>query len=404
MLDLRQLAFGFLWLFIFSMPWETAVIVREDLPLSHMIAGAAGITALLACIATRRIRRLSSLQYVAAAFVGWAALSYGWSLAPELTVGRVESYIQLLLMMWLIWEFADTAERQEKLLNAYVLGTWVSAVSTIYAFIADSGAGMTSGIGRYTAGGEDDNEMGIIIALGMAMACHLLACSRKWRAFWFASVPVFFLAIVLTGSRGAFLASTVPLILFPAYLGRLRPAWRNAGGLLLAATAVIATTVLPDSLWERVRSIPAEMIEGTLTKRTYIWQAGLDVYRDHSFIGVGAGAFEASVYKSLDIAYVAHNSYLSVLVELGIVGILLFGALLIGLFCIAVMLPSPHRRGWIVLLMTWGIAVSSVTWEHRKPTWFLFGMVVAQASALQEISIRKAGLPSGPRVRAFQLT
>ena len=403
MLDLRQLAFGFLWLFIFSMPWEAEVIVREDLPLSHMIAGAAGITALLACIATGSIRRLSSLQYVAAAFVVWAALSYGWSLAHELTALRVASYVQLLIMMWLIWEFADTAERQERLLSAYVLGAWVGAASTIYAFIADSGAGMASEVRRYTAGGEDDNEMGIIIALGMAIACHLLACSKRWRVFWLASVPMFLLAILLTGSRGAFLASMVPLILFPASLGRLQPVWRNAGILLLTATAVIATAVLPDSLWERVRSIPAEVTEGTLTKRTYIWQAGFDAYRDHSFIGVGAGAFEASVYKSLDIAYVAHNSYLSVLVELGIVGSLLFGALLIGLFCIAITLPPPHRRGWIVLLMTWGVAVSSVTWEHRKPTWFLFGMVIAQASAMKEISTRKAGLPSGPRVRALQL-
>lgn len=45
--------------------------------------------------------------------------------------------------------------------------------------------------------------------------------------------------------------------------------------LVLVATAL---AVLPQTTWDRIGTIRSEVSEGTLTKRTYIWAAGLDVY------------------------------------------------------------------------------------------------------------------------------
>jgi O-antigen ligase len=115
------------------------------------------------------------------------------------------------------------------------------------------------------------------------------------------------------------------------------------------------------------------------------------VFREHPLIGVGAGAFGASVYNKLDVPYVAHNSYLSVLVEMGVIGELLFIALLGALVHAAIRLPKLESRAWTLLLLTWAIAVLSVTWEHRKPTWFLFGMLMAQAAALRVVVMRVDG-------------
>jgi len=72
------------------------------------------------------------------------------------------------------------------------------------------------------------------------------------------------------------------------------------------------------SSWARILQFAQEVSGGTLTHRTAIWVAGLDAFRDHAFLGVGAGAYGPAVLRVVDIAYPAHNTFLSVLVELGV--------------------------------------------------------------------------------------
>jgi O-antigen ligase len=250
----------------------------------------------------------------------------------------------------------------------------------LYAF--GTGTGRNLSEGRYTSGGENENELGIILALSLCMSCYLLARNKGFRVLWFLHVPACLVAILLTGSRGSFIAAVLALLMFPCSLGSFSKNEKILGGLALVLVVALGLTFVPATTWDRMGSIQGEISEGTLTKRTYIWSAGLEAYREHPVLGVGAGAFEAGVVKRLDVAYVAHNSYLSVLVELGAVGLILFLALLASLVHAALKLPKTPRTAWIFLLLTWSVAVLSLTWEHRKPTWFLFGLLMAQSAAL----------------------
>jgi O-antigen ligase len=89
------------------------------------------------------------------------------------------------------------------------------------------------------------------------------------------------------------------------------------------------------------------------------------------------------MYRSVNtVGKVAHNSYLSVLVELGLIGFLLFTAILV--------LVARHTLGrsrwdssfWLAILVTWSIAASTLTWEYRKPTWLFFGLLIASSAML----------------------
>ena len=50
---------------------------------------------------------------------------------------------------------------------------------------------------------------------------------------------------------------------------------------------------------------------------------------------------------------------------------------------LAVRMGGLDRWLWIVLLLTWAAGVSSLTWEYRKVTWFLFGMIAAEAGLMR---------------------
>jgi hypothetical protein len=39
-------------------------------------------------------------------------------------------------------------------------------------------------------------------------------------------------------------------------------------------------------------------------------------------------------------------------------------------------LPSTERALWTVTLAAWAVGVSTLTWEHYKPTWLLFALVM----------------------------
>jgi O-antigen ligase len=387
---LDRVAYASLCAFIFAIPLEETVPLFGGLAVSRwfgMLAFGLGLFRFAAWSQTRRFRELHVWMF---AFALWSSASILWTLDPDSTAIRAFTYLQLLLLGWLIWLLVDTERRVQGLLQSYVLGTGVCAVVTVsnlltghgYSALPDADGQVVVRSDRYSANGLNPNDLGLMLALSIPMIVYLLARPKQNPAialFRWAQFALCVAAVLLTGSRGGLLATFAALVALPLTYGRL-PRWQKVIAILVCLGAVVCGVLLvPPDTWQRFLQLGNEISEGTMTHRTQIWVASVELFRSHAFLGVGSSAHPAAVVGIIGRPMVAHNTFLSVLVELGIPGELLLVGLLGAAFFCAWRMKGLERVLWVVSLITWCVGVCSATWEYRKTTWLLIGLMVSHA-------------------------
>lgn len=107
-----RIAFGFLWLFIFTLPGEKVLQIPGIRTVSRLVGLIAIGAGALAIVEARRFRLPAPAHIAMAAFILWSAFTYTWSLAPEWTQEKVYTYFQLFAMAWLIWELGRDDREQ----------------------------------------------------------------------------------------------------------------------------------------------------------------------------------------------------------------------------------------------------------------------------------------------------
>jgi len=389
---LGKLAFASLWLFVFAIPWEDAVTISNFGTSARLIGMLTGGLGIFAILERGKLRRPAPGHLLMGLFVSMAAISYLWSLYPEGTLTQVFTYIQLFTLVWLIWELAPRARAQVRLMQAYVFGTFVSGIDTVYLYLSHQ----ESAYQRYAGARLDANDLGLMMALSIPVSYYLLV-QCKGRIVWVYRLQLVLAGttVLLTASRGATLAGLVAIFIVPFTHTRLKARQKIAVILTVSLLVCGALFFVPSTSWERLSTTPNEFAQGTLTGRTVIWKAGWELFRSHPFVGIGANAFRVLVSRvlaepirtgndMLPPAPPAHNTFLSVLVEQGVIGFSLFCALLVVLaLSVRTLAPFPQKL-WIVCLGVWVVGVSSLTWEMRKPTWFFFGLLMAQCGSMAQ--------------------
>jgi O-antigen ligase len=375
---MRTVAFWLSLIVIFMIAWEDMISIGDLGTRGTMIGGlflAASWVA--AVVITGRFRKPHPFHLMVYLFVLWNTVSAFWSFDIEGTVARTVTYFQLTALVWIIWDLYRTPADLRAGLQAYVLGSYVALGSAVANYFT----GNTYTSSRISATGFNPNNLGLMLALGIPVAWHLAISenhstrTRLLKLVNYAYVPAATLGILLGASRGA-LVSTLPAFFF--VLGSLPRLKLLSRGLILVAliTSLFAVqTLVPQASSQRLSTTGTSIAEGDLNTRTYIWRAGLAVFSAHPLLGVGSGAFRTAV----GVGKVAHNVFVSVLVEVGIVGFALFAAILAITVVRAIRQPKWDSRFWLAVLLVWALGASVHTWEQKKPTWLFLSLAVASA-------------------------
>jgi O-antigen ligase len=179
----------------------------------------------------------------------------------------------------------------------------------------------------------DANDLGFVMVTGFPLAAMWAMRDRsplRYLAGLIAALAV--VTVIMTRSRGAFVGLCVVLVMLMAKMPRRRRRWFAA---LVVVAAVVVALASSDEYWDRIATIwadgPADSVDydqsGVWGARVTVWQTALELMVRNAVLGVGAGVYDVAEGLSHGGSgkwAAAHNSFLQIGAELGLVGLGLF--------------------------------------------------------------------------------
>jgi O-antigen ligase len=384
---MRTLAFWLSLIVIFKIPSQN-VIYTELGPTVSRGLGLLGMAFWAATVVvTGKFRKPRLVHLAIYLFFLWNVLSIFWSVDIAETVKSIPTYFQMIVLFMMLWDLYTTPAALKAGLQAYVLGAYVSIGSTIADYLAGIPASHWTGSFsfRYSATGTHPDVFALRLALGIPVAWHLAISesnskmTQVLRLVNYAYIPAAIVAILLTGTRGASLASLPAFFFILASMRRLSLFHR----ILIFATLTCALFALfpliPQYSLQRMVDAGTSIATGDLTGRMEIWREGIAVFVQHPLLGIGNNAFITAI-ATINPYRGAHNTFLGLLVQVGIIGFALFAIILAMTIRYAWHQPKWDSRFWLTLLMVWIIGNVSLSFQSEKSTWLILALVAASAS------------------------
>jgi putative inorganic carbon (HCO3(-)) transporter len=370
-----------------------------------------------------RSRRLR-LALPALAFASVGLLSLQGALSLETGVAELIKWIEFLGLYVMVATEVDA--RWLRVVLVALLGTGAfAALQGIYQFLFRVGPEgfvlferFMRAYGTFDQPNPFGGYLGLTLPLAIGLGLAFLFRGRgavgwRWMALAVCCGALMLAALTMSWSRGAwmgFAAAVVAMALAAAARGG-----RPVVAVVLVAACVVALLVtsgvalVPTSVTQRLAGLTpyvgiSDVTGAEVTDANYAtleriahWQAALGMWADHPWLGVGLGNY-ASLYSKYrlpnwpDPLGHAHNYYLNIAAETGLVGLLaylvLWGAALVGAW----------RAARVARGLEWGVAVGvfgAVThlWVHNAvDNLFVHGMYLHLAIVLGLIPVLLASV------------
>ncbi len=321
--------------FIFGLPPNFGLL---GLSLKNMVLYAVGLSLVIRNVMDRRgIIDLGGIQTAFMLLVGYGIVTYlvRAFILPFPRYDILQSGITLKtnliehVMFFMVFFYgARNADDAWQVLRSLL---WVVVIANIVTLIDTSGVA-TIGVveigedGRAQGAIGEQNQYAAFLALFNPALLAMAKTSTGWRRkFWWGWVLLSAADLLLTVSRGGFVATIVStmlgLWLFRKYLPRLRIGpFIGAVAVLLLVVAVVASTQYGELLYERVlrQSFSGNSFDAS-SGRTETW---MRIFQDMAAQPITfITGFGWDVYSYLGRPYISHNHYLGEWYELGLIGI-----------------------------------------------------------------------------------
>ncbi len=217
--------------------------------------------------------------------------------------------------------FANGLDRRSRILKTMAVFALCAAVLAVHGIeqqktgIGWTGIELSQGTRiQYVGIFNDPNDLGMLFVTCVPMAAYLSSRGGLMglrRLFWLIVTGILVYGVYLTDSRGSLLALLAVMGLY---------IWQRRGVLIAGALGAAAVAVLL-ALPSRFNEIDVE--EASAQGRVDSWYEGMQMFQAHPIFGVGPDMY--SDYHHLT----AHNSFVLIIAETGIIGFTLWLAFVV---------------------------------------------------------------------------
>ena len=387
---MRKVAQTLLLLFVFAIPWEYSLDLGAPLGnIARLVGAILFFIAVLTVLLEARWRSPGPLLWTTLALYLWFCCTYFWSVVPDTTLTKLRGYFQEMMIAWLAWEFVDTSDDMRNLLRAWLAGSWVLVLLTLFDFVSLDPT-LADQI-RFAATGHDPNDVARFVDFGFPIAALLMDRTERRivRVFALGYLPAGLAAVLLTASRSGFLVAMVALAGCGCLIYQRYPKRVVASALTAPAAGTLVWLVAPHETFDRLGTILQQLHSGDLNQRVNIWRAGWRAFVDAPMMGHGAGSFV--IAAGLAPIDTAHNTALSILVEGGLCALLAATGIVVLAVHMILATRGPLRIALITMMTA--LLISSIvgTVAENRTTWLLLAVIalsyrfeVEQAERVEE--------------------
>jgi O-antigen ligase len=375
--------------------------VLGEVTLIKLLGGICLFYALLHTMVRRSVPRplaMGPVLFSSVFFVVGAVSFFAHGASFTLKSSSFAAFLSGLLLVVVTPMLVDTLPRLQRVLlviigsvgfaSLYVVREWVK-FHNLYANFRGWG-GVT----------EDPNYFTAIALLWLPLAFYLARTlgSRWQKLFCWGCFLTTLLATTLAASRGGFLGLIAGILFMVG-----RSPQRVRSFVLIMLLAVPLLTLAPSSPLRRLTD-PTYSDREAEYSRVVVWKAGLRMLQAHPLMGVGLDKFWFRVGEYQDqpnvIFSLAHNTYLQVAAELGLLGFLPFLAIIVSTYRLLGQAarrvdPSLLSRAAVALqagLVAWLVGVFFITGLQRT-FWLLVGLAIALSCLKTQDTSKRPELP-----------
>lgn len=330
--------------------------------------------------------------------VGWTALNLMLCLVAQDKAAALDfcrRWLSMVLLYWLITRLFTDKGKYERLLMVIVFSMAVSCLIGLAVSMAGTNPfsiHQDPTLVRITgATGMDPNTFAatLLLPLILAATAALTHPGAGFRWVYLGTVLVLIVGIMLTYSRSAFL---VLVVMAAIAAGTWRRHITRAQWAIIGVGLLIVLMLQSDEILERLASLEQlfadEQADVSLWRRQNYIRVGLNIFKNHPFLGAGPGNFVVlhahPDYQPQSILVgvprMPHNTYLQVISETGLVGLIFF----IGLAVTALSRTAPAMRtdavypqGLFIVLMGFAMMGLFLHLLLEKHVWITLALIRA---------------------------
>lgn len=385
--------------FAILVPFDQVLVLGKSGTTITWVAGAfAGATLVAYGLVSGRFKAPPRAGLYWALFMLWTAASTAWAINPAASVKWLSTIATLFGLYIVAVSVRVTGRELSRICLLAVAGGAIAACLVIIQF---AGRITVEGRASLVAGNlnanPNDLAFSLLLPFSLALGAVLSRGGLLKRTALGVALALTTVSILLTMSRGGLIALLATLLV---YLFRAGVRRRMLAPILILA---IPLFFLPNLFYQRLE----EGRTNRGTGRYDIWLAGLEIVKRNPIIGVGLANFPVAYQKVSGYAHIfyprkgysrdAHNTYLLVCAEMGMIGFAFFvAAIWSQMRAVRRALTRrgpPDYLGIAIEAACWGLLVAglsgSIQWS--KSFWLAFMLLTLLTQTRRESELK--GLP-----------